>query len=380
MSPSPEPPVRVAVIGAGLIAQSVHLPHLTAPGSGFEVVVLADLSAELAGAVARRFGIPRHTPDWRSALDADVDAVIVLTGSSTHAEIVLAALDRGRDVLLEKPMCVALSDADRIVAATEGSGRIVQIGYMRRSDALVPVLDAQLAARGLARFLRVETHEGPISRFVAGYGILRARPAEADAAAFSESRRAQAAEAIGTDDPALGELYLAVLLESAVHELGFLARWFGAPSSIEHAVPLKGESGVQFSASFRGIPLDYAFYTFDGLPRFRQRIDVYFDDALVTASFDSPFTRDAPGRLEIVEPVDGDEVRTVRDFDREDGFRRQLARFRDSVRDRVPPEVGPVQAREDLRTCVAIVESIRTGERVVVDRPVNGQHNEGESA
>lgn len=369
MSPSSDAPVRLAVIGAGLIAQSVHLPHVTAADSGFEVVVIADLSERLAADVAARFGVPQHTDDWRAALDAGVDAALVLTGSATHADIVLAALERGLDVLLEKPMCVTPADADRIVDAADRSGRLVQVGYMRRSDGVAEHFDRALGEHGPVRFLRVETHEGPIDRFVAGYGIQRAQVSAPDREAFSELRRAQATEAIGTDDPELVELYLGVLLESAVHELGFLAGWFGAPTRIESARPLKSGSGVQFTATYGDLLLDYAFYTFDGLPRFRQRIDAYTDAALVTAAFDSPFIRDSPGWLEVTDVVDGRERTTQLALDREDGFRRQLRSFRANVLSRTAPAVGPRQAREDIRTCIAVVDAIRSGSRVDIARP-----------
>lgn len=368
MNRSPDAPVRVAVIGAGLIAQSVHLPHLTAADSGFDVVVLADISEPVARDVAARFGIATYTADWRAALEG-VDAAVVLTGSATHAEIVLAALERDLDVLLEKPMCITPADADRIVDATERLDRIVQIGYMRRSDAVVEPFDRALDERGAVRFLRVETHEGPVDRFVAGYGIRRAEVSDADRRAFAARRREQAIEAIGDDDPELVELYLGVLLESAVHELGFLAGRFGVPDAIESARSLKSGSGIQFTASYSDLLLDYAFYTFDGLPRFRQRIDVYTDSALVSASFDSPFIRDAAGRLEIVDLGDGRERTTLLEFDREDGFRRQLTAFRTNVVERSLPAIGPRQAREDVRTCIAIARAVCTGDRVPITRP-----------
>jgi len=60
---------------------------------------------------------------------ADVDAVILATPASTHAELALAALSAGKHVLVEKPLALTVEDGERIVAAGERAGRIVMVGH-----------------------------------------------------------------------------------------------------------------------------------------------------------------------------------------------------------------------------------------------------------
>ena len=73
----------------------------------------------------------------------NLDAVVVCSPAGTHAEVVLAALDAGLHVLVEKPMCITLDDADAIITARDRAGKVVQVGTMKRYD---PAVEAMLAS------------------------------------------------------------------------------------------------------------------------------------------------------------------------------------------------------------------------------------------
>ena len=88
-------PLRIGVVGGGLIAQAVHLPRLAADPARFAVVGIADPSPKVIGALAARYAPAHGYLDWRDLLDREeLDAVAVCSPHSTHAEVVLAALDR----------------------------------------------------------------------------------------------------------------------------------------------------------------------------------------------------------------------------------------------------------------------------------------------
>src|SRR5712692_5552965 len=71
--------------------------------------------------------------DYRHLLDrADIDAVDVVVPNHLHAEIGVAALERGKDMLLEKPMAPTLAECDRLIAAARESGRVLTIGHELR--------------------------------------------------------------------------------------------------------------------------------------------------------------------------------------------------------------------------------------------------------
>ncbi|HEY8577507.1 MAG TPA: Gfo/Idh/MocA family oxidoreductase [Devosia sp.] len=95
--------------------------------------VLAHL-AEVDGQTARRradeFGFERATGDWRELIaDPEVEVVSITTPNAFHAEMAIAALEAGKHVWCEKPMAVALVDAERMAAAAHRSGRVAILGY-----------------------------------------------------------------------------------------------------------------------------------------------------------------------------------------------------------------------------------------------------------
>ena len=79
----------------------------------------------------------RLYPDHKAMLDAEaanLDAVSICTYNATHAECTVYALQKGVNVLLEKPMCVTMEEAEAIVKAEKESGKLLSIGFQPRMD------------------------------------------------------------------------------------------------------------------------------------------------------------------------------------------------------------------------------------------------------
>jgi predicted dehydrogenase len=77
---------------------------------------------ERASHIARQFGLPRWTTDWREALDGSFDAVINLTPGPLHGEINLALAKARTPFYSEKPLSVSLAEAREILATCEAQG------------------------------------------------------------------------------------------------------------------------------------------------------------------------------------------------------------------------------------------------------------------
>jgi Oxidoreductase family, NAD-binding Rossmann fold len=126
--------LRVGVIGCGLIAQVMHLPHLRELDDRFEIAALCDLSRQVLDALGAYYGVTRRVTDWRELVALpDVDAVLVCTTGS-HAPQAIAAAEAGKHVLVEKPMCLTLREADAMIAAAERTGVTLMVAYMKRYD------------------------------------------------------------------------------------------------------------------------------------------------------------------------------------------------------------------------------------------------------
>ncbi len=121
-------PVRVGVIGTGALGYH-HLRHLRAlPGAvvgGFH-----EADAARAGTVARELGVP-HMESLAALLDG-VDAVSIAVPTPAHHAVAKAALERGKHVLIEKPITTTLAEADELLAIARAQGVLVQIGHIER--------------------------------------------------------------------------------------------------------------------------------------------------------------------------------------------------------------------------------------------------------
>lgn len=124
--------VRVGVIGAGGIAQVVHLPILKRLPD-VDVVALVDTHFEKAGTIAERFGIPLVARTIGELPDGvALDAVLVSTPTDSHAELVGEALASGCHVLCERPLAPSSDDVAKLIGTAEAAGRQLMVAMNQR--------------------------------------------------------------------------------------------------------------------------------------------------------------------------------------------------------------------------------------------------------
>jgi predicted dehydrogenase len=130
-----EQPVRLGYVGAGALAQRVHLPTFAAL-PGCRLLALAEVRRALGERVRARHGIPRLYADHRAlAADPEIDAVAVSAAFALQPEIARDCLAAGKHVFMEKPMAISLAQADRLLAAGRASGARLMVAHMKRYDA-----------------------------------------------------------------------------------------------------------------------------------------------------------------------------------------------------------------------------------------------------
>ncbi|HEX2208120.1 MAG TPA: Gfo/Idh/MocA family oxidoreductase [Longimicrobium sp.] len=130
------PPVRVAVLGAGSIAQVVHLPILSRM-RGVQVAAVADRDALTARTIAQRFEVPTVGTSSEEVLTDDVDAVVVCTPSNRHEDQVRAALRAGKYVLCEKPLALTAKGVESLLEEEGADERLmVAMNQRFRPDAV----------------------------------------------------------------------------------------------------------------------------------------------------------------------------------------------------------------------------------------------------
>lgn len=107
--------IRLAVIGAGNFAKGMHLPNLKALAEKIELRAVMSRTGHNALGTAKQFGANYATTDYHEVLnDKDVDAVLIATRHHLHGDMVLAALDAGKHVLVEKPLALTRGELSRI--------------------------------------------------------------------------------------------------------------------------------------------------------------------------------------------------------------------------------------------------------------------------
>lgn len=139
-------PVQIAVIGTGSIS-SFHLAsYKNNPNAN--IYAVCDLNEERAKQAAEKYGATKVYTDYRELLaDPVIEAVSICTWNNTHAEISIAALEAGKHVLVEKPLCRTVEEALRVQEAVTASGKLLQVGFVRRYDSNAQLLRA-MADRG----------------------------------------------------------------------------------------------------------------------------------------------------------------------------------------------------------------------------------------
>jgi predicted dehydrogenase len=109
---------------------------------GIRLVGIADIDAERARAAADALGVRAESSAVR--LFESADAAIVAVPTVAHVEVVRAALARGLDVLVEKPIAASLADAEELLSLAKRADRLLQVGHLERFNSAMRRVAAQI--------------------------------------------------------------------------------------------------------------------------------------------------------------------------------------------------------------------------------------------
>ncbi len=150
-------PVRLGVVGAGMFAKGILLPAFMAQ-KDVAMVGVATASGISAKSVAEKYGAAFSSSDAQEVIaHADVNTVLIATRHDTHGRYVLAALQAGKHVYVEKPPALNEEELAAIEqvwrgASADGGAPVLAVGYNRRFSPLAKTLKSAFG----------ETH-GPLS-------------------------------------------------------------------------------------------------------------------------------------------------------------------------------------------------------------------------
>jgi predicted dehydrogenase len=348
--------LRVGVVGGGLVAQAMHLHYLKHQTERFELLALAEPSATVRESLKQLYNLEATYADYGDLLDGTkLDAIVICSPAQTHAEVTLAALDRGLDVFVEKPMCITLGDADRIVEARDRTGKVVQVGYMKRHDpAWQHMLQNLPDSAESLRYLRVVVHDPEFEPFFGRGEIFRGDDVPADVIETGrEQMQAQVREAVGGASPEVVAAFEGSFLGSLVHDVnlvhGLLER-MGEPLPAEVIGGDWWNEGRAVTGHVRlanGSRWDSAWIQLLDVFDYRESVAFYFAEEVHTLSFPSPWLKQSPTVYEVSRR--GDRARDAKAFESyEESFARELAHFHDCIVNGVECKTPPEQARLDI--------------------------------
>ena len=126
--------LKVGVIGVGRLGR-VYVRDLAGRIPETTVVAVADTNRALADQIAAEFDVPKAYGSPQELIaDRDVEAVVVVTPTHTHREIVVAAVQSKKPTFCEKPPAISLAECTAMADAISKSGTFFQMGFMRRFD------------------------------------------------------------------------------------------------------------------------------------------------------------------------------------------------------------------------------------------------------
>ncbi len=285
--------VRVGVIGAGLIAQVMHLPYLTELDQLFEVRAVCDASRKVANACAARFHVEKAFTDWRELLEEQLDAVLVLT-SGSHAPIAVAAAQSGKHVFVEKPMCFSVAEGNEMLRAAGEANVALMVGYPKRYDPAYRRAADEVQKLTDLRFVRLTTMESPFQPYVAHYPLLRGDDiGRAQLAEWGADNDRRLRAAVGDVSELALKTYHLVLLDSMVHEFNLLRGILGEPSELKF-VSMR-DTTVNVIIDFNGVECSVVWVDLPGIARYEMEV-CFYDPRSGSGSPSRPPSSGAPRR------------------------------------------------------------------------------------
>ncbi len=306
--------IRVGVIGVGHVGQ--HHARIYRELPGVELAGIADIDPARLQEVKRVAEAPVFQ-DYRE-LFGHVDGVSLAVPTHLHAQIARECLDRGVDVLVEKPMTQTLEEAEELTDLAKQRGRILQVGHVERFNG---------AVRALHRIVKTP--------------------------GFIECHRLSPFPQRGTD--------VDVILDLMIHDIDIILSLVKSPVSQVNAV---GVPVLTDRVDISNARLEFASGCVANVTASRvsierlRKIRIFQPDTYISldyASQEITLFRRLPPDLASQPPQLPQIVREEVVVEKEEPLRLQLMSFLSSIRERTRPEVSGEEAVEALRVASQIL-------------------------
>ncbi|KAF0225573.1 MAG: hypothetical protein FD176_259 [Rhodospirillaceae bacterium] len=318
----------LGVIGAGAFARTVLLPELKRlPGITFQTICTT--RGQTADHAAQAFGFGRATTEIDDVLkDPAINAVLVATRHSNHAELTARCLAAGKSVIVEKPLALDHAQVNQVIAARETSSGFFTVGFNRRFAPMIVEAASLLARHQGAKMLVLRVNAGAL-------------PAESWVNAAEEG-----------GGRILGEVCHFVDLARALAASPILSVQADA-AQVSHG----GCDDLTVTLAFRDGSLATIVYTAQGDSAFsKERFECFAGGTVVAIDNFLTLSVTENGRTRVEKAKMGQDK----------GHRAELAAFAAAVAAGGPAPVDEAELVETARATIAVLESLREGRRIVL--------------
>jgi predicted dehydrogenase len=343
--------LKVGIVGCGGIAQMMYLPYLNELEE-FKVVSLCDISKNLVDKISDYYNIEKRYTNAHTLINQkDIEAVIVLTRD--HADIAIEAANNGKHVLVEKPMCLSIEEANKMVKASKKNNVKIMVAYMKRYD---PGFEygKKLLKKGDIKLICIHDlpHYNPLIKNEV-YNIFKYDDVPKNVIEeMTNSYFRKLEKAISSDNEDFINAFNWLLMLGS-HDVSILTGVFGYPKKVLFTDvwhPMPGPDGY-FIESF----LDYGndkkcIFVIGNSDRkwFEETLTGYSSKDTISISFPSPFLKNAPTKVKHIE-MKGEiiqEKEMIASF--EEAFKRELLHFYDCVVNDKKPQTDVKVGEKDI--------------------------------
>ncbi len=353
--------LKVGIIGLGEIAQIIHLPILDSMKDKYEIAAFCDISNNLLKVMGEKYKVERLFTDPKDLnAQKDLDVVFILNSNEYHAECTIDALKNKKYVLLEKPLCYTLAEADDIIKARDESGVQVMVAYMRRfAPAFTQAVEEVKNLKSI-NFAKIRDIIG-YNKFFTQYSSV-IRPSDiSEEAANDKSKKFKnmVFEAIGDVPQELINTY-DMLNSLNCHDISAMREIIGVPNKVVTARQWKNGSFISAIFEYDGY---YATFEtgFDNQRRFDANIEVFGDEKTVKVQYNTPYLRNLPTMLYVNETIGETYKENVIRPSFTDPYTLELENFYDVVTKGIIPKTTPEDAKEDIKIFLMIMEQLKKG-------------------
>ncbi len=322
--------MRVGVIGVGSMGQN-HARLLAEKGT---LAAVADVSPEAARQVGEKYSV-KHFLSYQDLLKSDVDSVVIVTPTSTHAKIAEDAIRAGKHVLLEKPMTGSSDALKSLVDLARSSKVVLAGGFTERHNPVVSFAKQSLQTGEFGELITAATRRvSSMPNRIRDVGVVMDLGVhDIDVVQYVIGSKAKSVYAVGGKTKGMKyEDHANILIDFEGGPTGFI--------EVNWLTPMKVRK-LALTCSKNFVEVDY------------------MDQAALVAS--STFRPLEGGNLYNV-PLEFD-IRRIA-LKKEEPLRREHADFQAAVEDHKDPLITGESALATLEIAEGALESIRTGRKV----------------